>query len=207
MYCTDNWVLASNNAGKLREFSELLAPMKINIKPQREFDVEDAVEDGLSFIENAIIKARHASKITGLPALSDDSGLEIDALNGAPGIYSARYASMNGGEKSDLANLEKALEDLKGVPTNKRTARFHCILAFMRHAEDPTPIIIQGTWEGTLLEAPRGVNGFGYDPIFWVDSHQCSSAELSKDAKNKLSHRGQAVREFKARMQHLLSQP
>lgn len=194
--------MASNNAGKLKEFSELLSPMNINIQPQKEFGVEDAIEDGLSFIENAIIKARHAAKATGLPALADDSGLEVDALGGAPGIYSARYASMDGGEKSDLANLEKVLQDMHGE--QNRVARFHCVLAFVRHATDPTPIVIQGVWQGTLLDAPRGENGFGYDPIFWVEEHQCSSAELSKDQKNKLSHRGKAVREFIAKMESLL---
>jgi XTP/dITP diphosphohydrolase len=202
MYTTSEWVLASNNAGKLKEFSELLTPLSISIKPQKEFGVEDAIEDGLSFIENAIIKARHASKATGLPALADDSGLEVDALKGAPGIYSARYASMNGGEKSDLANLEKVLAEMKDE--THRTACFHCVLAFVRHAEDPTPIIIQGVWEGTLLHAPQGENGFGYDPIFWVEKHQCSSAELSKDQKNALSHRGKAVRDFMAKMETLL---
>jgi XTP/dITP diphosphohydrolase len=201
-YTSKEWVLASNNAGKLKEFSELLAPMSVSIKPQREFGVEDAIEDGLSFIENAIIKARHASKATGLPALADDSGLEVDALQGAPGIYSARYASMDGGEKSDTANLEKVLAEMAGNPN--RTARFHCVLAFVRHALDPTPIIIQGVWEGTLLDAPRGENGFGYDPIFWVEQHQCSSAELSKEQKNALSHRGQAVRAFVSKMESLL---
>ncbi len=201
-YTSKEWVLASNNAGKLKEFSELLAPMSVSIKPQREFGVEDAIEDGLSFIENAIIKARHASKATGLPALADDSGLEVDALQGAPGIYSARYASMDGGEKSDTANLEKVLAEMAGNPN--RTARFHCVLAFVRHALDPTPIIIQGVWEGTLLDAPRGENGFGYDPIFWVEQHQCSSAELSKEQKNALSHRGQAVRAFVSKMENLL---
>ncbi len=201
-YTSKEWVLASNNAGKLKEFSELLAPMSVSIKPQREFGVEDAIEDGLSFIENAIIKARHASKATGLPALADDSGLEVDALQGAPGIYSARYASMDGGEKSDTANLEKVLAEMAGNPNRK--ARFHCVLAFVRHALDPTPIIIQGVWEGTLLDAPRGENGFGYDPIFWVEQHQCSSAELSKEQKNALSHRGQAVRAFVSKMENLL---
>lgn len=196
MDLSKDWVLASNNAGKLKEFSELLAPLNIQIKPQKEYGVEDAIEDGLSFVENAIIKARHASLITGKPALADDSGLEIDALNGAPGIYSARYSAMNGGEKSDHANLLRALEELKGVPTQKRTARFQCVLAFMRHANDPTPLIIQRSWEGTILTAPRGENGFGYDPIFWVEEHQCSSAELSKEQKNALSHRGQAVKAF-----------
>lgn len=188
------WVLASNNAGKLKEFSELLAPLSISIRPQKEFGVEDAIEDGLSFIENAIIKARHASKATGLPALADDSGLEVDALNGAPGIYSARYASMKGGEKSDRANLDKVLAELQS--TADRTARFHCVLAFVRHELDPTPIIVQGTWQGSLLTAPQGEQGFGYDPIFWVEAHQCSAAELTKAQKNALSHRGQAVRQF-----------
>ncbi|TXR51435.1 RdgB/HAM1 family non-canonical purine NTP pyrophosphatase [Reinekea thalattae] len=204
MYCQRQWVLASNNAGKLKEFNELLAPMNIEIKAQREFGVEDAVEDGLSFIENAIIKARHAAKATGLPALSDDSGLEVDFLKGAPGIYSARYSQMNGGEAGDLANLNLVLEQMKGVAPEQRIARFHCVLAFVRHELDPTPIIIQGTWQGTLLEAARGENGFGYDPIFWVESEQCSSAELSKERKNQLSHRGQAVRQFKAKMETLL---
>ena len=202
MYCATNWVLASNNAGKLKEFSELLAPMEISIKPQKEFGVEDAIEDGLSFIENAIIKARHASKATGLPALADDSGLEVDSLNGAPGIYSARYASMNGGEKSDTANLEKVLSEMEGE--RNRTARFHCVLAFVRHETDPTPIVIQGTWEGELLSAPQGENGFGYDPIFWVEQHQCSSAELTKEQKNALSHRGKAVAAFVKKMETLL---
>lgn len=204
MYCAREWVLASNNAGKLKEFNDLLAPLNVSIAPQRDFGVEDAIEDGLSFIENAIIKARHASKATGRPALSDDSGLEVDYLKGAPGIYSARYASMDGGEKSDIANLEKVLVEMKGVPADQRTARFHCVLAFVRHFEDPTPIIIQGVWEGTLLEAPQGENGFGYDPIFWVESKNCSSAELNKDEKNALSHRGKAVRAFKEKMESLL---
>lgn len=202
MQTNQQWVLASNNAGKLKEFSELLAPMSINIRPQKDFGVEDAIEDGLSFIENAIIKARHASKATGLPALADDSGLEVDALNGAPGIYSARYASMNGGEKSDRANLEKVLTDMKAA--EDRTARFHCVLAFVRHELDPTPIIVQGTWEGSLLTAPQGEQGFGYDPIFWVDAHQCSAAELTKAQKNALSHRGQAVRQFVKTLQERL---
>ena len=206
MYCTNHWVLASNNAGKLREFNDLLAPLAIKIQPQAELEVPDAIEDGLSFIENALIKARHAARLTGLPALSDDSGLEVDALHGAPGIYSARYASMAGGDKSDLANLNKLLVDLKDVPPAERTARFHCVLAFMRHADDPTPIVIQGTWEGSLLQAPAGDKGFGYDPIFWVAAHGCSAAQLSKAEKNRLSHRGLAVAAFKRRMAQLLEQ-
>lgn len=199
------WVLASNNAGKVTEFAELLAPLNINIKPQKEFAVEDAIEDGLSFVENAIIKARHAAKLTGLPALADDSGLEVDALHGAPGIYSARFSAMNGGESGDTANLHYLLERLKDVPEGQRRARFQCVLAFMRHAEDPTPLIIQRSWEGDILSMPRGENGFGYDPIFWVPERQCASAELSKTDKNQLSHRGQAVREFARIMQERFS--
>jgi XTP/dITP diphosphohydrolase len=202
MYCKKDWVLASNNAGKLQEFSDLLAPLSVTIQPQRAFDVEDAIEDGLSFIENAIIKARHASKATGLPALADDSGLEVDALSGAPGIYSARYASMDGGEKSDQANLQKVLAEMQDI--TDRTARFHCVLSFVRHAQDPTPIIIQGTWEGSILEAPQGEKGFGYDPIFWVKEHNCAAAELTKAQKNQLSHRGQAVRAFIQKMASIL---
>lgn len=200
------WVLASNNAGKVTEFAELLAPLNISIKPQKEFGVEDAIEDGLSFVENAIIKARHASKLTGLPALADDSGLEVDALNGAPGIYSARFSAMNGGESGDSANLHYLLEQLKELPEGQRSARFQCVLAFMRHAEDPTPLIIQRSWEGEILAMPRGENGFGYDPIFWVPERQCASAELSKAEKNQLSHRGQAVREFARILQQRFAQ-
>lgn len=203
-YASKEWVLASNNNGKLTEFSDLLASFCVSIKPQKDFGVEDAIEDGLSFIENAIIKARHASKATGLPALSDDSGLEVDALNGSPGIYSARYAALEGGEKSDTANLEKVLAEMSNVPNEQRTARFHCVLAFVRHSLDPTPIIIQGTWEGSLLFEPTGGGGFGYDPIFWVPEHQCSSAQLNKEEKNKISHRGIAVAAFKSKMASLL---
>ena len=202
MYCNNEWVLASNNAGKLAEFSELLAPLQVSIKPQRAFAVDDAVEDGLSFIENAIIKARHATQATGLPALADDSGLATDALNGAPGIYSARYATMSGGEKSDQANLQKLLSDMQGI--ENRVARFHCVLVFMRHATDPTPIVVQDTWQGSLLTRPQGIKGFGYDPIFWVSEKQCSAAELDKSEKNAISHRGKAVRKFIDKMASLL---
>lgn len=203
-YASKDWVLASNNAGKLKEFSDLLSSMSVTIRPQKDFGVDDAIEDGLSFIENAIIKARHASKATGLPALSDDSGLEVDALKGSPGIYSARYASMDGGEKSDTANIEKVLAEMQNVPADERTARFHCVLAFVRHHLDPTPIIIQGVWQGSILYSPTGGGGFGYDPIFWVPECQCSSAQLSKEEKNTVSHRGIAVAAFKAKMATLL---
>lgn len=186
-------VLASNNAGKVREINQLLAAGQIEVVPQRDFDIPDAVEDGLSFVENAIKKARHASGLSGLPAIADDSGIEVDALKGAPGIYSARYA---GEGASDQANLEKLLESLKDVPEEARTARFQCLLVYMRHAEDPTPIICQGTWEGRVLFEARGDNGFGYDPVFYVPTHNCTSAELPAEVKNSLSHRGQALQKL-----------
>lgn len=186
-------VLASGNRGKLKEFNEIFAPLQIDVMPQSDFAVQDADETGLSFIENAIIKARHAARVTGLPALSDDSGLEVDALNGAPGIYSARYAGAGCG---DDENNRKLLQALEQVPTEQRSARFQCVLVFMRHAEDPTPLICQGSWEGVILDTPRGHNGFGYDPLFFVPELNCASAELTSEQKQKYSHRGKAVRQF-----------
>lgn len=186
-------VLASGNRGKLKEFSAILAPLNIDVMPQSDFAVTDAEETGLSFVENAIIKARHAARVTGLPALADDSGLEVDVLNGAPGIYSARYAGAGCG---DDENNRKLLQALEGVPQAQRTARFQCLLVFMRHAEDPTPLICQGSWEGLILEAPRGHNGFGYDPLFFIPELNCSSAELTPEQKQQHSHRGKAVRQF-----------
>lgn len=184
-------VLASGNAGKIRELTELLAPLGIKIVSQRELGVDDADETGLSFVENAILKARHAARLTGLPALADDSGLEVDALQGAPGIYSARYAGL---PSDDAANNAKLLAALDMVPEAERGARFCCLLAFVLHADDPTPLIAEGYWNGRILPAPRGDNGFGYDPLFWVPETQCASAELSKIEKGKRSHRGQALR-------------
>ncbi|MFD1382823.1 RdgB/HAM1 family non-canonical purine NTP pyrophosphatase [Rhodanobacter aciditrophus] len=183
-------VLASNNAGKIKEFNRLFDAFDVEVKPQGDFKVEDADETGLTFIENAIIKARHACEKTGLPALADDSGIEVDYLNGAPGIYSARFA---GGHGDNEANNALLLEKLAGVPAEQRTARFHCVLAFMRHKDDPTPIIAHGSWEGRILESAEGVEGFGYDPIFYVPEKGCSSASLSKDEKNQLSHRAKAL--------------
>jgi len=183
-------VLASNNKGKLRELGELLADHHIQVLPQSEFDIPEAVEDGLSFVENAILKARNAARHSGLPAIADDSGLEVDALKGAPGIYSARYA----GDGGDAANNAKLLEALKDVPDEQRTARFQCLMVYMRHAEDPTPLICQGTWEGRILREPQGDNGFGYDPLFYVPGENASAAELSAEIKNAQSHRGQALR-------------
>jgi XTP/dITP diphosphohydrolase len=184
-------VLASSNAGKVREFNQLLGGLHLEVVPQSHYNVSDAEETGLTFVENAILKARNAAQHTHLPALADDSGLEVDALHGAPGIYSARYA---GPKASDAENLEKLLAMLKDVPEEKRGARFQCVLVYLRHALDPTPLICQGTWEGRILTAARGSHGFGYDPVFFVPSHGCASAELPPEMKNSLSHRGQALR-------------
>ena len=186
-------VLASNNAGKVREIGQLLAGARIQVIPQGERGVPEIEETGLTFVENAILKARNAARHSGLAAIADDSGLEVDALAGAPGIYSARYA---GAGASDEQNLRKLLHDLEGLADAARTARFQCLLVYLRHAEDPTPLICQGTWEGRILTEPRGQNGFGYDPVFLVPTHGCSSAELDPDTKNRLSHRGQALRQL-----------
>jgi XTP/dITP diphosphohydrolase len=183
-------VLATGNRGKLREFTALLAPHALEIVPQSDFAVPEAEETGLTFVENAILKARNASAHTGLPAIADDSGIEVDHLNGAPGIYSARYA----GDGGSAANNRKLLEAMAGVPTPQRTARFQCLLVYLRHADDPTPIVCQGTWEGRILEAETGGGGFGYDPLFQVTETNCGAAELDADHKNAISHRGQALR-------------
>lgn len=188
-------VLASGNKGKLREINHIISGLGMEALPQSDFDVPDADETGLSFVENAILKARHAAQLTGLPAIADDSGLEVDALNGAPGIYSARFA---GAGASDEDNLLKLLADLKEVPEAERTARFQCLMVFMAHAEDPTPLICQGSWEGRILFEPQGENGFGYDPVFWVPGEQCASAELAPELKNRLSHRAQALQKLLA---------
>jgi XTP/dITP diphosphohydrolase len=188
-------ILASSNQGKVREINQLLAGLDLHVQPQTDFGVPDIEETGLTFVENAILKARNAAQHTGLPAIADDSGIEVDALNGAPGIYSARYAGIGA---SDQANLEKLLTELGDLPDEKRTARFQCLMVYMRHANDPTPLICQGSWEGRILFKPQGENGFGYDPVFYVPSHDCSSAELPADVKNSLSHRGQALRKLLA---------
>ncbi len=193
-------VLASGNAGKLREFKSLLSGIGFDIKPQSEFGVSNAEETGLTFVENAIIKARHACQETGHAAISDDSGIEVDALNGAPGIYSARFSGDDG---NDEANNTKLLAELKGLPPEQRVARYQCVLVFMQHALDPTPIIAQGSWEGIILEKPIGENGFGYDPLFWVPTHECSSAQLSKETKNGMSHRAIAMKILIAQLQTL----
>ncbi|MCW8972635.1 MAG: RdgB/HAM1 family non-canonical purine NTP pyrophosphatase [Gammaproteobacteria bacterium] len=183
-------VLASGNAGKVREINQLLAGLDIEVVPQSDFGVPEAEETGLTFVENAILKARNAAQHTGLPAIADDSGLEVDALRGAPGIYSARYAGIGAG---DEANLRKLLQALDGVTGAQRTARFQCLMVYMGHELDPTPIICQGSWEGVIAQAPAGDNGFGYDPVFQVPSHGCTAAQLDAAEKNRLSHRGQAL--------------
>ncbi len=191
-------VLASGNKGKLREFAQLFATLDIEVVPQSDFDVPEAEETGLTFIENAIIKARNASKHTGLPAIADDSGIEVDALQGRPGIYSARFAGENA---SDLDNLNLLLDSLQDKPNSERTARYQCLLVYMDHENDPTPLISQASWEGRILSAPEGDGGFGYDPIFWVTDTQCSAAELSSEQKHAISHRGKALRIFAKQFQ------
>jgi XTP/dITP diphosphohydrolase len=186
-------VLASGNSGKLREFQQLLSGLELELIPQSHFFSENVAETGLTFIENALIKARYACEKTGLAAIADDSGIEVDILNGRPGIYSARYA---GESANDQDNNTKLLQELNGVPTEKRSARYHAVIVFMRHAQDPTPIVCHGVWEGIILTEPKGTGGFGYDPLFYVPTHGCTSAELTKEEKNNISHRGQAMREL-----------
>lgn len=186
-------VLASNNAAKLREIQAVVDKQRYQLVAQSELQVREVAETGTTFVENAIIKARHAALQCGLSALADDSGIEVDALQGAPGIYSARYA---GGDASDASNNERLLAELQGVPDHERTARFRCVIVYMRHAHDPMPILCQGTWEGRILQEPAGCNGFGYDPLFYVPSHDCSSAQLDPAEKNRISHRAQALQEL-----------
>jgi len=186
---TQKVVLASSNQGKLREFIRMLSTQDMQIVKQSEFNVSDVEETGLTFVENAILKARHAAKVTGLPALADDSGIEVDALNGQPGIYSARYSG-----EGDDANNTKLLEAMVDIPEAQRSARFRCCIVYMRHADDPSPIIADASWEGIILHELKGLNGFGYDPLFYVPTHNCSSAEIDPDEKNRISHRGQALR-------------
>lgn len=183
-------VLASGNAGKLKELRHMLGPLGWTIRLQSEWKLEEAVEDGLTFVENALIKARHAARHTGLPSLGDDSGLVVDALQGAPGIFSSRYAGRHG---DDSANNLKLLEALRDVPQAHRSAHFYCALVLLRHADDPAPLLATGLWPGRIVFRPRGAGGFGYDPLFWVESQGCTSAELEPEVKNRLSHRGQAL--------------
>jgi XTP/dITP diphosphohydrolase len=192
-------VLASNNPGKIREIGQLLEGFGLEIRPQSEFDVPDVEETGLSFVENAILKARHAARISGLPAVADDSGIEVDALGGRPGIYSARYA---GPGATDQDNNERLLEELQGMPDEGRSARYQCVIVYLRDAEDPMPLICTGTWEGRILHRPKGRHGFGYDPLFYVPTHQRASAELEPEVKNRISHRAQALQALKRALAH-----
>ncbi len=203
-----DWVLASNNKGKLAEFKRLFTDANLNVTiiPQGQLDIEDAIEDGLSFVENAIIKARHASRISELPAIADDSGLCVPALGNAPGIYSARYA---GDHSNDANNNAKLIADLQPIRAQNRAnntdipikGMFVCVLAMVRHADDPLPIIAQGLWQGEILEQVHGNDGFGYDPLFWLADLQASAASLSTDDKNNISHRGQAIRQLLQQLQ------
>lgn len=195
---TNKIVLATGNKGKVAELSQMLAPLNFSVVPQTELGVTDADETGLTFIENAILKARHAALATGLPAIADDSGLAVDALGGAPGIYSARYAGEAAG---DSANIDKLLLALKDVPDDKRSARFHCVLVYLSHAEDPTPLVCHGVWQGLITQTPTGNAGFGYDPVFFVPSEGCTSAQLSRERKAQLSHRGKALAQLLSQLE------
>lgn len=190
-------VLASGNPGKIRELTELLRPIGIDVVPQSLWQVEECEETGLTFVENAILKARNAARHTGLPALADDSGIEVDFLRGQPGIYSARYSGPHG---NDRKNNEKLLATLQGVPSEERAARFRCVMVFLEHAEDPSPIITEGHWEGRVAETESGTRGFGYDSVFYLPERGCTAAELPNAEKNRLSHRGQAVRAMAERL-------
>lgn len=191
-------VLASGNAKKVAELQSLLDGFGLRVVPQSEFQVVDAEETGTTFVENAIIKARHAARITGLPAIADDSGLTVDALDGRPGVYSARFA---GPEASDLQNVAHLLAELEGLPAGLRRATFWCVLVYLRHADDPTPLICTGRWPGAITEAPRGEGGFGYDPVFLVPELDKTAAQLSPAEKNRLSHRGRALQQLQALLQ------
>ncbi len=190
---TPSIIIASGNSKKLVEFKQILAAQSIKLVPQSDFNLSEAIEDGLTFVENALIKARHAAKQTNLPAIADDSGIEVDYLNGQPGIYSARYAGENA---SDQDNLNKLLQSLDGVEEAQRSARYQCVIVYLRHWQDPTPIICQASWEGRILTQAIGEGGFGYDPIFYSPEAKQSAAQMSPAEKAKLSHRGKALRAF-----------
>jgi XTP/dITP diphosphohydrolase len=195
-------VLASSNPGKMAEIKKLLADFPINLIAQSEFDIPDIEETGLTFIENAILKARHASKISGLPALADDSGLTIDALDDRPGVFSARYAGENA---TDQDRIQKVLAEMND-PDLERNACFHCVICLIEHANDPAPLICHGMWEGEIMLEPKGEHGFGYDPIFRVPTHGMSAAELAPDVKNQISHRGQAMQQLREVLNDLLQE-
>ena len=194
----DKVVLATGNKGKVTELARMLCGLGIEVLPQSEFAVIDAAETGSTFVENAIIKARHAAKQTGLPAIADDSGLAVDALGGEPGVYSARYS---GDLATDQTNIIKLLDAMSDIPKDKRQAKFLCVLVFMHHTHDPSPIICQGEWHGEIATEQQGENGFGYDPVFWIEEQNCSSAQLSPEQKNRLSHRGRALSQLLVQLQ------
>jgi XTP/dITP diphosphohydrolase len=194
----DKVVLATGNKGKVTELARMLCGLGIEVLPQSEFAVIDAAETGSTFVENAIIKARHAAKQTGLPAIADDSGLAVHALGGEPGVYSARYS---GDLATDQTNIIKLLDAMSDIPKDKRQAKFLCVLVFMRHTHDPSPIICQGEWHGEIATEQQGENGFGYDPVFWIEEQNCSSAQLSPEQKNRLSHRGRALSQLLVQLQ------
>ncbi len=186
-------VLATNNAGKLRELQAMLQPLGFSVLPKAEFTSEEVVEDGDSFVANALLKARHAAQASGLAAIADDSGIEVDALAGAPGIHSARYA---GAQAGDIDNLNKLLEAMQHVPDVQRSARYRCALVYVRNAQDSAPLICEASWEGSITRVPAGTGGFGYDPMFWLSEQGCTAAEISAELKNRLSHRGQALKKL-----------
>jgi XTP/dITP diphosphohydrolase len=196
---TQRLILASNNAGKLKEFAQLLAPIGFELHPQGEFGVPEAEEPFGTFVENALQKARHASRLTGLPALADDSGVCVNALGGAPGVVSARYA---GEPKSDARNSEKLIQDL--AAHDDKSAYYYCVLVYVRHADDPQPVIADGVWRGQIVDTPRGDNGFGYDPYFLIPALGKTTAELEPLEKNAISHRGQAIRALVAKLDEIL---
>jgi XTP/dITP diphosphohydrolase len=191
-------VVATGNAGKLRELTALLAGLDLQLVAQTELGVASVEETGTTFTDNALLKARHAARSTGLAAIADDSGLEVDALGGAPGLYSARYAGPNA---DDAANNAKLVAALDGVPGERRGARYRCVLAFVRHADDAAPLLAQGSWEGRIVDVPQGSGGFGYDPHFWLPDRNCTAAELDAAVKNRISHRGQAMRALRAALE------
>lgn len=190
-------VLASGNKGKLAELGDLLSPSGLELLPQGALGITDPVEDGHTFVENALIKARNAARLSGLPALADDSGLIVDALGGAPGLISAHYAGVHG---DAAGNIAKLLGELRGIPAERRTARFYCCLVLLRHAEDPQPLIAEGEWPGLILDAPRGDGGFGYDPVFFDPATGLGAGEMPPEMKNPISHRGRALALLKARL-------
>ena len=197
-------VFASNNAGKIRELQNFFASLNVQIIPQTQLNVKDIEETGMTFVENAILKARHASSMTGLPAIADDSGLSVDILNGEPGIYSARYAGLNAASKD---NIEKLLHAMEHVEDSKRCAGFYCALVFLNHPADPTPLICTGSWQGMILKTPTGTDGFGYDPVFFDPTLNCSAAQLTLEKKNQVSHRAKALNALVKQLQEKLCLP